>query len=121
MLREEGGAMDQPSWVDEIEMALTVTDAEGKILAMNQRAVRTFAEDGGAALVGTNVLDCHPEPARSRLAQMFLTKSSNHYTISKGGQRKAIHQLPWYCSGVFAGFVELAIPIGDDLPHFDRD
>jgi hypothetical protein len=22
--------------------------------------------------------------------------------------------------GVFAGFVELAIPIGDHLPHFDR-
>ena len=113
--------MDQPSWVDEIEMALTVTDAEGKILAMNQRAVRTFAEDGGAALVGTNALDCHPEPARSRLAQMFLTKSANHYTISKAGQRKAIHQLPWYRNGVLAGFVELAITIGDDLPHFDRD
>jgi transcriptional regulator with PAS, ATPase and Fis domain len=113
--------MDQPSWVDEIAMAVTVTDAEGRILAMNQRAVRTFAADGGAALVGTNVLDCHPEPARSRLAQMFLTQSANHYTISKCGQRKAIHQLPWYNDGVFAGFVELAIPIGDHLPHFDRD
>jgi transcriptional regulator with PAS, ATPase and Fis domain len=113
--------MDQPSWVDEINMAVTVTDAEGRIVAMNQRAVRTFAEDGGAALVGTNVLDCHPEPARTRLAQMIHTQSANHYTISKDGKRKAIHQLPWYRDGVFAGFVELAIPIGDHLPHFDRD
>lgn len=112
--------MDQPSWVDETDMAVTVTDADGRILAMNQRSVRTFAEDGGAALVGSNVLDCHPEPARSRLAAMFATQSEHHYTISKGGKRKAIHQLPWYRDGVFAGFVELAIPIGDHLPHFNR-
>jgi hypothetical protein len=52
---------------------------------------------------------------------MFLTQSANHYTVSKGGQRKAIHQLPWYRDGVFSGFVELALPIGDHLPHFDRD
>jgi hypothetical protein len=26
-----------------------------------------------------------------------------------------------YRDGVFAGFVELAIPIGDHLPRFDRD
>ena len=113
--------MDQPSWVDDIDMAVTVTDTEGRILAMNRKSVRTFAADGGTALIGTDVLDCHPEPARSRLAGMFATQSANNYTISKGGQRKAIHQLPWYRDGVFAGFVELAIPIGDHLPHFDRD
>jgi transcriptional regulator with PAS, ATPase and Fis domain len=112
--------MDQPGWVDEIDMAVTVTDVEGTILAMNQRSMRTFAEEGGAALVGKNVLDCHPEPARSQLAEMLATERPHHYTISKGGTRKAIHQLPWYRDGVFAGFVELAIPIGDDLPHFDR-
>lgn len=113
--------MDQLGWVNEIYMAVTVTDADGTILAMNQESVQTFAEEGGAALVGTNVLDCHPEPARSQLAGMLATERPHHYTISKGGQRKAIHQLPWYRDGVFAGFVELAIPIGDDLPHFDRD
>jgi transcriptional regulator with PAS, ATPase and Fis domain len=113
--------MDQPGWVDEIGMAVTVTDVQGRILAMNRRSVATFAADGGAALVGTNVLDCHPEPARSLLAGMFAAQSANHYTVSKGGQRKAIHQLPWFRDGAFAGFVELAIPIGDDLPHFDRD
>jgi hypothetical protein len=43
------------------------------------------------------------------------------HAVDEGGKRKAIHQLPWYRNGVFAGFVELAIPIGDQLPHFDRD
>jgi hypothetical protein len=69
--------MNHPSWVDEIDMAVTVTDAEGRILSINQKSVTTLAEDGGAALVGSYVLDCHPEPARSRLAQMFLTQSAN--------------------------------------------
>lgn len=112
--------MDHPRWIDDIDTAVTVTDAEGRILSMNQRSVNAFAEDGGAALVGSNVLDCHPEPARSRLAAMLATQSANHYTISKGGKRKAIHQLLWYRDGVFAGFVELANPIGDHPPHFDR-
>jgi transcriptional regulator with PAS, ATPase and Fis domain len=113
--------MDQPSWVDEIDMAVTVTDADGTILAMNRRSVETFAKDGGAALVGQSVLDCHPEPARSQLAEMLATERPHHYTISKNGTREAIHQLPWYRDGAFAGFVELSVPIGDHLPHFDRD
>ena len=44
----------------------------------------------------------------------------NHYTIAKGGQRKIIHQLPWFDGGAFAGFVEISIPIPEALPHFDR-
>lgn len=36
-------------------------------------------------------------------------------------KKKIIHQIPWTRNGVFAGFVEISIPIPDDLPHFDRD
>jgi hypothetical protein len=28
--------------------------------------------------------------------------------------------MPWYRDGVFAGVVELSVPIPDELPHFDR-
>lgn len=108
-------------WWEEIGMAVTVTDAGGTIAAMNARSVATFAADGGAALIGASVLDCHPEPARSELARLFAERAANHYTISRGGQRKVIHQLPWFRDGEFAGMVELSIPIPDELPHFDRD
>ncbi len=63
-------------------------------------------------------------PSRARLtaiARALRKPAPNHYTISKGGQKKIIHQIPWYREGAFAGFVEISIPIPDTLLHFDRD
>jgi transcriptional regulator with PAS, ATPase and Fis domain len=112
---------EELSWVAELPAAVTVTDDSGTILAMNARSLAAFAEEGGAALLGTNVFECHPEPARTKTLELYARQAPNHYTISKGGRRKIIHQLPWYRDGVFAGFVEISIPIPDTLPHFDRD
>jgi PAS domain-containing protein len=110
-----------PNWPDALPAAVTVTAADGTILEMNARAREAFAADGGAALVGTSVFACHPEPARSKAEALYATQRPNHYTIRKNGQRKIIHQLPWFENGVFAGVVEISIPIPDELPHFDRD
>jgi transcriptional regulator with PAS, ATPase and Fis domain len=112
------GARD---WVEEFPAKIIVTAADGTILSLNRRALESLAADGGAGLIGQNVLDCHPEPARSRTEQLYREKTANHYTIRKNGQKKVIHQMPWYENGVFAGVVELSIPIPDELPHFDRD
>ncbi len=108
-------------WSAGLPVAITVTDADGTIVEMNARSRETFASDGGAALIGRSVFDCHPEPARTKTVGLYEARRPNHYTIAKNGQRKIIHQLPWYDeSGAFAGFVEISIPIPDDLPHFDR-
>jgi sensor histidine kinase regulating citrate/malate metabolism len=107
-------------WPADIEAAVTVTDAAGTITAMNAAACRAFASDGGSALVGRSVFDCHPEPALTRTRELYAAGQANHYTISKGGGRKIIHQLPRLRDGVFAGFVEISIVIPDELPHFDR-
>ena len=112
--------MDEPAWIPHFPAAITVCDPHGIILAMNVRACESFAEDGGAALIGTNVLDCHPEPARSKLAALLEARTSNVYTIEKGGKRKLIYQSPWYEAGKYAGFVELSLPIPDTMPHFVR-
>jgi transcriptional regulator with PAS, ATPase and Fis domain len=109
-----------PDWIEEFPASVTVTDAAGVIIAMNARARATFEAEGGGALVGSSVFDCHPEPARTRTLELYETRSPNHYTIAKGGQRKIIHQLPWFDGGAFAGFVEISIPIPEALPHFDR-
>lgn len=107
-------------WVGELPVAVTVTDVAGIIIAMNARSEETFASDGGAALVGKSVFDCHPEPARTKTVSLYQHQTPNHYTIRKNGRKKIIHQLPWYRNGKFAGFVEFSIPIPDELPHFDR-
>jgi transcriptional regulator with PAS, ATPase and Fis domain len=108
------------SWVEQLPVAVTVTTADGTIIAMNSRSRDTFADDGGGALIGQSVFACHPEPARAKTETLYASRQPNHYTICKNGQRKIIHQLPWFQDGAFAGFVEIAIPIPDNLPHFDR-
>lgn len=112
--------MDAPSWWKELPGAVTVCDRDGIILEMNERARLTFAADGGAALIGTNVLDCHPEPSRSKLREMLASGRANVYTIEKKGVRKLIYQAPWYAAGAYAGFVELALEIPAAMPHFVR-
>ncbi len=100
--------------------AVTVCDREGAILYMNRQSEQVFAADGGAALIGRNVLDCHPEPSRSKLARMLETGEPNSYTIEKKGVRKLIHQSPWYAGGELAGFIELSIVLPAEMPHFVR-
>jgi hypothetical protein len=113
--------VENPTWIEGLKVAVTVTSADGTIIAMNERSREAFSADGGGALVGRSVFDCHPEPARAKTLVLYASRQPNHYTIRKNGQRKIIHQLPWFDGGVFAGFVEISIPIADELPHFDRD
>lgn len=112
--------MHAAEWVKEFPGAATVCDRDGTILEMNDRAAATFAADGGRALIGTNVLDCHPEKARAQLAVMLASGQRNVYTIEKQGVKKLIYQAPWYRGGVYAGFVELSLEIPFELPHFVR-
>ena len=111
---------DEGFWLEELPVAITVTDASGTILAMNARSRESFKDEGGAALLGTSVFACHPEPARAKTVALFERRAPNHYTVRKDGRRKIIHQIPWYREGAFAGFVEISIPIPDELSHFER-
>lgn len=113
--------MDRHQWVREFPAAVTVCDTQGRILEMNDRAVATFEKDGGAKLIGTNVLDCHPEPSRAMLKGMLESGRTNVYTIQKQGKKKLIYQSPWYEDGRYAGFVEISVEIPWEMPHFNRD
>lgn len=107
-------------WLDEFPAAMTVCDAGGIILEMNERAAKSFEKDGGRALIGRNVLDCHPEPARSKLAALMGARRTNSYTTEKNGVWKFIHQAPWFKGGEYAGYVEIVVEIPPKLPHFVR-
>lgn len=113
--------MTSHAWVDEFPAAITVGDEKGTIIEMNAKAMNAFEKNGGEALVGTNVLDCHPEPARSKLRDIMDNRKTNVYTIEKAGEKKLIYQAPWYREGRFAGVVEISFEIPTVLPHFIRD
>ncbi len=107
-------------WLDGVAGGIVVCDTVGKILYMNRQAELNFADEGGAALIGSNLLDCHPEPSRSKLRELLAGQKTNIYTIEKRGSKKLIWQKPWYRDGAFAGLVELSLEIPWEMPHFVR-
>ncbi len=113
--------MSNQDWIREFPAAITVCDSKGKILMMNDKSCATFADEGGAKLIGTNLLDCHPEPSRTKVVELLKFGTSNVYTIEKEGIKKMIYQSPWYDNGKYAGFVEFSLPIPKEIPHFIRD
>jgi len=113
--------MAASAWAGELPGAITVCDAEGIILYMNARSVEAFEAQGGRSLIGSNLLDCHPEPSRSKLRRLLESQEKNVYTIEKAGVRKLIYQTPWYCKGKYAGLVEIALEIPSPMPHLVRD
>jgi hypothetical protein len=109
--------MAEHGWVKEFPGTIEVCDAKGILLEMNDRA----AARDGQELIGSNILDCHPEPARSRLEQMLESGQPNIYTIEKRGKKQLIYQVPWTREGQYAGFIELGLEIPETMPHFVRE
>jgi len=113
--------MKDNEWIKEFPAAITVCDEDGILLEMNDKAARTFESDGGRKLIGSNMFDCHPEPALTKTERLLASRVKNVYTIEKNGVKKLIYQSPWFKDGKYAGFVELSLEIPFELPHFIRD
>jgi transcriptional regulator with PAS, ATPase and Fis domain len=107
-------------WIQEFPGAVTVCDEAGIIVAMNDKAVSTFADDGGAALLGKSVMDCHAERSKTIIQEIMAGGRPNIYTIEKKGKKKLIYQSAWTKDGAFAGIVELSLEIPFEMPHFIR-
>lgn len=112
--------MPERLWFKNFNAAVTVCDREGIILDMNDKACNVFKKSGGKDLIGTNVLDCHPGPARKKLEKMMETRAENCYTTEKNGLKKLIFQSPWFAEGQYMGFVELMIELPLEMPNFQR-
>jgi len=108
-------------WLDAVEAAVTVCDANGVITYLNARAARMFKEQGGVNLVGKSLFDCHGEDANVQIKKMLIDRAPNTYTIEKNGKKKVIHQAPWYDGGAYGGIVEFVMEIPFETPHFIRD
>ena len=107
------------AWAEQMNCAVTVCDAEGVILYMNEKARATFASHGD--LIGRNLFGCHSPESSAKIHHMLATGESNAYTISKQGQRKMIYQTPWRIEGRIAGMVEISMVIPEDMPHYVRN
>ena len=99
------------------DIAVTICAKDGTILDMNQKSRKTFLKPGREEIIGHNVLDCHPEPARTLLNDMLKKPRTNIYTVEKEGLKKLIFQTPWYDGDEYAGFMELSIVLPESIPN----
>ncbi len=108
-------------WADTINGAITVCDADGIIIYMNETSQRSFEKDGGKNLVGKSLFPCH-KPESAQLIKEFMENGkTNAYTILKKGVKKLIYQTPFYENGKVAGLVEFSFVLPEDMPHHNRD
>lgn len=110
-----------PDWAFGTNCAITVCDADCKIIYMNAKSRETFAARGGEALIGNNLLDYHNERSKEIICRLLAEGGVNAYTIEKNGLHKFIYQTAWRDSdGSVAGLVEISMVVDKDLPHYVR-
>lgn len=107
-------------WIKYFPAAITVCDKDGVVLDMNDKACATFAANGGAALIGTSLYDCHKPQSVAIIKDMLATGKNNVYTIEKNGLKKLIFQQPWYQDGEVGGLVEISMELPADMAHHVR-
>jgi len=81
-------------WLDGVAVSVVACDTAGVCTYINERACQMFAKDGGRALLGRSLIDCHPEPARSRLLDLLRTPRANSYTVEKAGKKSSSIRRP---------------------------
>lgn len=109
------------SAIDRIDVAVTICDSKLDIAYMNAKSHATFAQYGGASLVGSNLGACHKPGSVRKIGEIIAKAEPNVYTIKKDGIKKLIWQGPWTAEDGSTGLVEISIPLPEVMPHFDRD
>ncbi|MBG0786689.1 MAG: PAS domain S-box protein [Anaerolineaceae bacterium] len=113
--------MKNETWFEHFPGAITVTDENAIIIAMNAKSAETFKGSGGRDLIGQSVIDCHPPDVQDKVRELYGDCEPNTYTIEKNGKKKLIYQAPYFEDGELKGVVELSLPLPDEMPHFKRD
>jgi len=107
-------------WIDKLDGNVIVSDADGKIIYMNEKAIIHYEKDGGKNLIGRDLLECHNEDSRKKIMEIMISGQKNVYTIEKRGKRKIIYQSPWFRNSEFRGIIEFSLEIPIEMAHFIR-
>jgi hypothetical protein len=106
--------------IDLIDVAITICDADLKLLYMNEKSLQSFGGKDGAPQVGSNLAGCHKPRSVEKMKEILASGQPNVYTITKNGVKKLIWQGIWEKDGRTAGLVEISIQLPDQMPHYDR-
>jgi len=110
----------QIEWFEQLPCSVTVCDKKYKILYMNDRAAKVTSKEGGKALIGKNLMDCHPPRAQVKLKKLMVSGRPNAYTTEKSGVKKLVYQCHWKKGGRVGGLVEFSFELPRDIPNAVR-
>ena len=107
-------------WIEKLDGNVIVSDARGKIIYMNEKALSAYEKEGGKDLLGRDLLECHSESSRKKIMEIMTSGQKNVYTIEKRGKKKIIYQSPWFVGNIFRGIIEFSLEIPAEMPHYIR-
>ena len=99
----------------EINVSITISDTEGNVVYMNDKAKSVFGD-----MVGKNMMSCHKPSSQETIKRLIDEKETNVYTIQKGDVKQMIYQTPWYVDGAIKGLIEYSIILPETMPHYVR-
>lgn len=108
-------------FIETFDGVVVVSDSQGEIIYMNNKAATSFQKEGGRDLIGKNLQGCHKDSSNEKIRELATSLNKNIYTIEKNGKKKLIYQAPWFHEGEFGGLIELSLEIPFDMPHFIRE
>jgi len=106
-------------WFDELPCSVIICDKKFKVLFMNDRAAEDHANDGGRALIGTDLMNCHPPDAQVKLRRVLTSGRPNVYTTQEMRKKKLIYQCQWKKGGRVGGVLQLVMELPRDVPHHE--
>ena len=112
--------MSDGLWVKELPISITVCDAQGIIIEMNEKSCQVFEKRGGRELIGDNVLDCHPEKAGKKIKEIMESQTINCYITERNGVKRMVYQSPWYQEGKYRGIVEFIMELPNEVQCLKR-
>lgn len=112
--------MEQDIWFKRFPGSITITDANGIILEMNDKAAESYRDGGGYELIGKSAINCHEEPTRQTVQKMYDEPAMRIYSTRENGQKILVTHAPVFSDGGFMGIVELVINIPEEIPHVEH-
>ena len=67
-------------WIEKLDGNVIVSDAEGTIIYLNEKALSKYEKEGGKNLIGRNLMDCHKESSQEKIREIMRTHKNNVYS-----------------------------------------
>jgi hypothetical protein len=105
------------TWMAAFPAEIIVCDTDGIILEMNETAVGLYRKEGGAALIGHNVFDHHPQSIKEHVKTIATRQEKVIYTTEKGGRKTLVCIAPWFNEKNYAGFVLMTLGLPEKMEN----